>query len=61
MKEWIEKAAHDFPPSYYTLTGKQCQELYEAARHQGSIFSVISAAYNIGFKRGRRYEKKIHK
>lgn len=63
MKEWIDEARLDFPPEHYIMPGGKYIDLVNAideSRYNGLLdaaMGVISAAYNMGFKRGRNYER----
>lgn len=59
MQEWITAAEREHPAKGYQLRAGQLQELAAAA--DKDVTAAIAAAYNMGFKRGRNYERNHRK
>lgn len=57
MQEWITAAEQEPAAKGYQLRAGQLRELTEAAE-DGDTARIIAAAYNMGFKRGRNYERR---
>ncbi len=51
---WVEKQLHDAPPRGYKLL---ITELFAFLDYKNDLTNAMTACYNYGFRRGRRYER----
>lgn len=51
---WVEKQLHDSPPKGYKL---QMFEFFAFLDYKNDITYAMTACYNYGFQRGRKFER----